>query len=130
MDVFSLSTQGPGEISGEGGRNPSAEVRNPSPDAKLDDHCGGPAAAPRGRRVHGGPGSSRGQGGEMNKMRRMPRIAAVALAVLLLASPAPAAGWPAPFAPATVTVFERALQWWQGLWAANVPSAAKPAPQP
>jgi len=62
----------------------------------------------------------------MKMMRRMPRVAAAVLAALLLAGPAHAAGWPAPFAPSTA--FERVWQWWEGLWSA-APRAAAPAPQ-
>jgi hypothetical protein len=61
----------------------------------------------------------------MRLMRRMPLAAAAALAALLLAGPAHAAGWPAPMA--TSTAFERAWQWWEGLWAGATHAAVAPA---
>lgn len=64
----------------------------------------------------------------MMRTRKLPRLAAVALGLLLLAGPAHAAVWPPPFAPATV--FERALHWWQGLWAAGPHLGAEPAAPP
>ncbi len=64
----------------------------------------------------------------MMRTRKIPPIAVVALGLLLLAGPAHAAGWPAPFAPATV--FEHALHWWQGLWAPAAHPGTEPAAQP
>jgi hypothetical protein len=61
----------------------------------------------------------------MRLMRRMPLAAAAALAALLLASPAHAAGWPAPFAPSTAVA--RAWQWWESLWAGTPHSGGAPA---
>ena len=63
----------------------------------------------------------------MRLMRRMPLAAAAALAALLLAGPAHAAGWPAPFDPSTA--FARAWQWWEGLWTGATHAGGAPATQ-
>jgi len=62
------------------------------------------------------------------RTKPIPLIAGVALGLLLLAGPAHAAGWSAPFAPATV--FEHALHWWQSLWAPAAHPGTEPAAQP